>query len=171
MRWLPPKVPGPRGKFLQWKRSFIARIVCSQWCLCALFDKIQDLFEPTASDWFTSGNGFLPEMNYKPASWNVKVSWSNCLGGKTLPGFSPRSVLGHPSLALSLRRCLFSARSRALGHLNEADSEHVWFIVYYCCSLLVYGARQNPCSENFSLGARGKKPLEKAKYIYLFLPI
>lgn len=43
-----------------------------------------------------------------------KVSWSNCLCGKTLPGFSQRSVLGHPSLDLWLLRGVYLASEASL---------------------------------------------------------
>ena len=81
-----------------------------------------------------------------------KVSWSNCPCGKTLPGFSPKSVLGTSFTCLTLLCCLCSPMNpcgSTLGDLNETYCQpHM--LGYHCgvfavadkciffyCSLLV----------------------------------
>lgn len=112
-----------------------------------------------------------------------KVSWSNCPCGKTLPGFTPRCVLGHPSLAPVVfiqpsNECVSVSPdlNEAYVHPHMSRCEHVQFgIMQFVCVCVIFDylcTAPDRILENISLQARGKKnPLEKSKYIYLSLPI
>lgn len=73
----------------------------------------------------------FPRRDGRQDCMECKVSWSNCPCGKTLPGFSPRTVLGHPSLCLTLQRRVFSTQICAflLVWLRRIFSLSCWICI------------------------------------------
>lgn len=79
-----------------WHLDCLIYVISSQFFIHVVWDKTELIWDSSRLIYVRKQ---FPRIVGLHSCVECKVSWSNCPCGKTLPGFSPRSVLGHPSLA------------------------------------------------------------------------